>query len=87
MSRFSALPLVRSAATDALTANDPYWSFNSPTESTVVKEDGNVTHVEFCPQSPYELLSSSAYHMRLYSRQSAKVGKTFTRFREKCFRY
>ena len=82
MSRFSSLPLVRSAGSDALTQNDPYWSFNFP---TTVKEDGNVSHVQFSPQSPHELLISAGYHMRLYSRQSAKVGKSFTRFREKCF--
>ena len=31
MSRFSSLPLVRSAGTDVLSQNDPYWSFNFPT--------------------------------------------------------
>ena len=72
MSRFNSLPLVRSAGDDAMAHNDPYWSFNFP---TVVKEDGNVSHVEFSPQSPHELLSSAGYHMRLYSRQSAKVAK------------
>ena len=31
-----------------------------------------MSHVEFSPQSPHELLISAGYHMRLYSRQSAK---------------
>jgi hypothetical protein len=75
---FQRLSLVRSTKFDQLDRNDPYWSFQFP---TTVKEDNNISHVAFNPHSPYELLVTSGFHMRIFSRQSAKIGKTFTRFR------
>jgi len=79
---FQRLSLVRSTKFDQLDRNDPYWSFQFP---TTVKEDNNISHVAFNPHSPHELLVTSGFHMRIFSRQSAKIGKTFTRFREKCY--
>jgi len=75
---FQRLSLVRSTKFDQLDRNDPYWSFQFP---TTVKEDNNISHVSFNPHSPHELLVTSGFHMRIFSRQSAKIGKTFTRFR------
>ena len=75
---FQRLSLVRSTKFDQLERNDPYWSFQFP---TTVKEDNNVSHVSFNPHAPHELLVTSGFHMRIFSRQSAKIGKTFTRFR------
>ena len=42
MSRFHPLPLIGSAG--SADGTDPYWHFDFP---TVVKENGNATHVEF----------------------------------------
>jgi len=82
MSRnFHPLPLI-SAQTGPDRAADPYWHFDFP---TVVKENGNATHVEFSPLNPHDLLVSAGFRLQIYSRLSAKVGKTFTRFQDKCY--
>jgi len=80
MSRFNPLPILGSSK--RIDTPDPYWHFDFP---TVVKENGNATHVEFSPVDPHDLLVSAGFRLQIYSRLSAKVGKTFTRFQDKCY--
>ena len=78
MSRqFHPLPLIGSQSGLTDRQSDPYWHFDFP---TVVKENGNATHVEFSPVEPHDLLVSAGFRLQIYTRLSAKVGKTFTRF-------
>ena len=51
MSRFNPLPILGSSK--RIDTPDPYWHFDFP---TVVKENGNATHVEFSPVDPHDLL-------------------------------
>ncbi|GFR40760.1 hypothetical protein Agub_g1372, partial [Astrephomene gubernaculifera] len=71
------------------TAEGKYWRrFKAP---IIAKQFGAVSHIDFCPQYPYNLAVTASTRVILYNGLApAKVGRTLSRFRDiaysGCFR-
>jgi len=60
-------------------ADSIYWrgSFEPP---TVAKEYGAITHVEFCPSSPYDFAVTNSTRVQIYDSRSLQISRTLQRF-------
>jgi len=73
------VPHYPSLSEKEVTVDSLYWreGFESP---TVAKGYGAITHVEFCPSSPYDFAVTNSTRVQIYDSRSLQITRTLQRF-------
>ncbi|KAK9450735.1 WD40-repeat-containing domain protein [Limtongia smithiae] len=65
------------------TPEQRFWrAYKTP---LLVKEHGAITHISFCPTSPYDFAVSSGARVQIFSAKTRQVVRTIARFKETAY--